>query len=205
MDKENTIIEEFVDYLQPELTAYESSLYLFLLRNSFLRNGEKEIRIGKRTIAGGFCKGSRGEHSSYGHVSEVITNLEKKGCIKVGDVDRLGTVYTIVLPRDIPLVAEKIANLKPINEEEDYFTNPDRRKEVFERDGWICQYCGDRLNQQNATLDHFVPQSKNGKHTKDNLRTCCLICNSIKSGKTYEEAAPLILKSIQQRRAKSLK
>ena len=35
---------------------------------------------------------------------------------------------------------------------------------------------------------------------KENLRTCCLICNSVKSGKSFEEAAPLILKSMQERR-----
>lgn len=203
MEKNSTLlITQLVDYLLPELTPYESSLYLYLLRNSFLRDGTNEIRVGKRTIAEGFCKGSRGGSTSYAHVSEMLTSLEQKGCINIGDTDRFGTLYTVVLPEDIPLVAEKIASAIPITKEEDYFTNPDKRKEIFEKDKWICQYCGDKVNQQNATLDHFVPQSKGGKHYKDNLRTCCLTCNSIKSGKTYEEAAPLLLKSIQERRAK---
>jgi len=47
------------------------------------------------------------------------------------------------------------------------------------------------------------PQSKGGKHTKDNLKTCCFVCNAIKSGKTYEEAAPFLLKSIRERKQKS--
>lgn len=55
------IIEQFVDYLLPELTPYETSLYLYLLRNSFIRNGAVEVRVGKRTIATGYGKGSRGE------------------------------------------------------------------------------------------------------------------------------------------------
>jgi hypothetical protein len=204
MEKElKMVIEQFVDFLAPELTPYESSLYLYLLRNSFIRNETPEIRIGKRTIAGGFTKGSRGEHSSYAHVTEIISSLEKKGCINVGDTDRLGTLYKVILPKDIPLVAEKIIIVKPISEDEDYFTNPDKRKELFERDKWICQYCGDRVTQLNATLDHFIPQTRNGKHTKENLRTCCLVCNGIKSGKTYEEAAPFLLKSIQERRVRS--
>ncbi|MGH7236937.1 MAG: HNH endonuclease [Candidatus Saccharimonadales bacterium] len=62
-------------------------------------------------------------------------------------------------------------------------------------------YCGEKVTAENATLDHLVPQYKGGKHTKENLKTSCLMCNSIKSGKTYEEAAPLLLKSIQERRA----
>ena len=32
------VIEQFVDYLLPELTPYEASVYLYLLRNSFMRN-----------------------------------------------------------------------------------------------------------------------------------------------------------------------
>ena len=199
------IIEHFVDYLLPELTPYESSLYLYLLRNSLLRNGTHEIRIGKRTIAEGFCKGSRGGSTSYAHVSEMLASLEQKGCIKVGDTDRFGTLYVVILPNDIPLVAKKIASNMPTKAEEDYFTNPDKRRELFERDKWICQYCGEKVNQRNATLDHFIPKSKNGDDSKENLRTCCLLCNGIKSGKTYKDAAPLLLKSIQERRARSVK
>jgi len=199
-----TIIEQFVDYLAPELAPYESSLYLYLLRNSFLRSGTSEIRIGKRTIAAEFGKGARGERTSYAHVSEILQRLEKKGCIKVGDTDRLGTLYTVMLPKDIPLVAEKIASSMPTKAEEDYFTNPDKRRELFERDKWICQYCGEKVSQQNATLDHFIPKSKGGDDSKDNLRTCCLLCNGIKSGKTYEEAAPFLLKSIQERRGRNI-
>jgi ribosomal protein L37AE/L43A len=200
-----TIIEQFVDYLVPELTPYESSLYLYLLRNSFLRNGTTEVRVGKRTIATGFGKGSRGEKTNYAHVSEILRKLEKKGCIKVGNTDRFGTLYTVTLPKDIPLVAEKMASSMPTKAEEDYFTNPNKRQELFERDKWICQYCGEKVSQQNATLDHFIPKSKGGDDSKDNLKTCCLLCNGIKSGKTYEEAAPFLLKSIQERRAKSVK
>ena len=200
-----TIIEQFVDYLVPELTPYESSLYLYLLRGSFLRNGTTEVRVGKRTIAARYGKGSRGESTNYAHVSKILQRLEQKGCIKVGDTNRLGTLYTVVLPKDIPLVAEKIAGALPQGSENNYFTDANKRRELFERDKWICQYCGEKVNQQNATLDHFIPQSKSGDNSKDNLKTCCLVCNGIKSGKTYEEAAPFLLKSIQERRARSVK
>ncbi len=197
------IIQQFVDYLVPELTPYESSVYLYLFRNSFLKNGTTEVRVGKRTIAAGYGKGSRGETTDYAHISSVLQKLEQKRCIKVGDTDRFGTLYVVILPKDVPSVARKINSSLPIEAEEDYFTNPDRRLELFERDKWICQYCGEKVNQQNATLDHFIPRSKGGVDSKDNLRTCCLLCNSMKSGKTYEDAAPLLLKNIQERRARS--
>ena len=199
------IIEQFVDYLSPELTPYEISVYLYLLRNSFLKNAVAELRVGKRTIAAGHGKASRGEETAYAHVSEILKKLEEKGCIKIGDTNREGTLYIVNLPKDIPLVAEKIASLLPQDKEEDYFNDPEKKREMFERDKWICQYCGEKVTQENATLDHFIPQSKGGKSSKDNLRTCCLICNSIKSGKSYEGAAPFLLKSIQERRARSHK
>ena len=197
------IIEQFVDYLSPELTPYEASVYLYLLRNSFLKNGTTEVRIGKRTIAAGHGKSSRGEKTAYAHASEILKRLEEKGCIKIGDTNREGTLYSINLPRNIPFVAEKIASLLPQDTEEDYFNDPEKRREIFERDKWICQYCGEKITQENATIDHFIPQSKGGKHNKGNLKLCCFICNSIKSGKTYEEAAQFLLKSIQERKAKS--
>jgi hypothetical protein len=199
------IIEQFVDYLVPELTPYESSIYLYLLRNSFLKDRTVEVRVGKRTIAAGYGKGARGESTNYAHVTKILQRLEQKGCIKVGDTNRLGTRYTIILPKEIPSIAEKLARALPQKSENDYFTNVNKRLEIFKRDKWFCQYCGEKVDQQNATLDHFIPQSKGGDNSKDNLKTCCLVCNGIKSGKTYEEAAPSLLKSIQERRARSVK
>jgi hypothetical protein len=202
---ENTkiIIEQFVDYLSPELTPYEASIYLYLFRNSFLKNGTAEVRIGKRTIAAEHGKSSRGEETAYAHVSEIVKKLEEKGCIKIGDTNREGTLYIVNLPKDIPSVAEKLAALLPQNTEEDYFSDPERRQEIFSRDKQVCQYCGEKVTPENSTLDHFIPQGKGGKHNKENLKTSCLTCNSIKSGKTYEEAAPFLLRSIQERKARS--
>jgi len=197
------IIEQFVDYLLPDLTPSETSLYLYLLCNSFVKNNSFEVRVGKRTIATKYGKGSRGEKTNYGHVSKTLKMLEGKGCIKIKDTNREGTLYIVNLPKDIPLVAEKIASLIPQDTEEDYFNDPEKRRKIFERDKWICQYCGEKVTQENATIDHFIPQSKGGKHNKENLKLCCFICNSIKSGKSYEEAAPFLLKSIQERKSRS--
>ena len=100
------------------------------------------------------------------------------------------------------MVDEKIASISLRGTEEDYFNDQQRRCEIFERDKWICQYCGEKVTSENVTLDHFIPQSKGGQHNKENLKTCCLICNGIKSVKTYEEVAPFLLSSIQKRRSK---
>lgn len=193
------IIERFVDLLMPELTPYEASLYIFFLRNSHIKNNLPEIRIGKRTISVELGQGIMGDKISYQQISKMLKGLGEKGCIKIGDTNRDGTLYRIFLPEEISSVKEKLAiTTEPV--EEDYFTDPEKRKELFERDKYTCFYCGEKVTPENSTLDHLVPQSKDGKHTKKNLKTSCLICNSIKSGKSYEEAAPYLLKSIQERR-----
>ncbi len=196
------IIQYLVDYLMPELTPYETSLYIYLLRHSAL-NGSSEVRVGKRTIAAGLGKGVRGEKTSYEHVSETLERLERKGCIKIGSVAKEGTLYCVMMPKDVPLVSQKLATLSSPNTEENYFDDTAERHEVFERDRWICQYCGERVTRDNATLDHFIPQCKGGKPTKDNLKTSCFVCNSLKSGRTLEEAAPLLLKAVQERKSQS--
>ena len=195
----NKIIKEFVDYLLPDLTPYEASLYLYLLRQSILENGQPTIRVGKRTIVSAYGKGSRGERTNYAHISKVINSLDAKDVLKIGDVSREGTLYTINLPEEIPLVSKKMA-MATQTKEDDYFNDQEKRQELFERDKWKCHYCGEEVTKDSATLDHLIPQSNGGKNTKENLKTSCLLCNSIKSGKTYEEAAPQLLKSISQRK-----
>lgn len=192
------IIEQFTDYLLPSLTPYEAVLYIFLLRNTHFLNNVDVIRIGKRTISDRISK-SRGTKTAYSHVTELLAALQEKQCIKIGDTNRDGTLYAVFLPEDIPLVHDKQVVVSLL-ETEDYYTNPDRRIEVFERDSYKCFYCGEKLTPKNASLDHLIPQHAGGLHAKDNLKTACLTCNSIKSGKSYEEAAPLLLKSIQERR-----
>lgn len=196
------IIEQFADYLMPELTPYETAMYLFFLRSSYLKNEDSKVRIGKRTIADKYGKGSRGEKTNYAHITKLVKGLETKNCIQIGDTNRGGTSYTVLLPNEIPLVKEKLSIVAD-SKEEDFFTNSKKREEIFERDKYTCHYCGEKVDSGNATLDHLIPQHKGGKHGKDNLETSCLLCNSIKSGKTYEEAAPFLLKSIQERRQKS--
>lgn len=194
------IIEQFVDFLQPLLTPYEANLYIFLLRNSYIKNGMKDIRIGKRTIAAGLGA-SRGEKTNYAHVTKLINSLATKYCITINDTNREGTLYSISLPEEVPLVKERMSIVDEFVDE-DYFTKSEKRNEIFERDQYTCYYCGEKITAKNATLDHLIPQHQGGKHTKDNLKASCLICNSIKSGKSYKEAAPLLLKSIQERRTR---
>jgi len=192
------IIKEFIDFVVPELTPAEAAVYLLLMRQTILENDSLETRIGKRTIAEKYGQGVRGTKTNFGHINRLLKQLITKGCISVGDVNREGTLYRLILPKNIPFVSEKLKSSKSL-ENDDYFNPPNKRQEIFERDNWRCSYCGEKVDKKNVTLDHFIPQSKGGTHSKENLKTACLVCNSIKTGKSYEEAASYLLKSIQAR------
>jgi hypothetical protein len=104
-------------------------------------------------------------------------------------------------------VMEKV-DFKIIDENTIYlmdFLNPEKedmvtRIEVFERDDYICQYCGG----EGDSLDHVFPESKGGAFVANNLVVSCKSCNSIKGNTvmTTEEARKRIkrLKRIQKKR-----
>jgi 5-methylcytosine-specific restriction endonuclease McrA len=54
------------------------------------------------------------------------------------------------------------------------------KSNVFLRDLYTCQYCGDGVNRKTATLDHVLPVSHGGKTTYENCVTACGPCNSSK-------------------------
>ena len=188
-----------VDYLFPDLDTYEAGLYFFFYRKT-IYIGEVSIIIGKRAISsrfvhrtmGGGKENKGGLWVNYQHLSRALNSLERKGCIKSGDVSRDGTLYIVIPPHEIANVINKLSSESAMKvPTPDYFSDPIYRKEAFERDNWICCYRGGKLTTTTATIDHSVPQSKGGGHDIGNLRTSCLMCNSIESVKSYEEAAPL--------------
>ena len=197
-DQFKKVFESFVDLLLPELTPFEATVYVILLRRGLDQSDDCKIRIGQRTLAKAWASPRAAEVTSRAHILRTIKGLEEKGVIEVGDTNREGTLYAVLLPDQVPSVKEKLRIVAdPV--EEDFFTDPIRRKEIFKRDKYVCFYCGEKVTQENATLDHLIPQHIAKSHARDNLKTSCLTCNSIKSGKTYDEAAPLLLRSIQRR------
>lgn len=69
------------------------------------------------------------------------------------------------------------------------------RKNLWIRDGFSCQYTGQRLKLKEATIDHIVPQSKGGTSSWLNVVICDRTVNRRKGDRTPEEAG---LKLIRQ-------
>jgi hypothetical protein len=67
------------------------------------------------------------------------------------------------------------------------------RFRVFKRDGFSCQYCGQKPPHVVLEIDHIIPKSKGGRDDMENLITACFDCNR---GKSSEELSdiPKIMK-----------
>jgi 5-methylcytosine-specific restriction endonuclease McrA len=59
------------------------------------------------------------------------------------------------------------------------------RFNVFLRDRFECQYCGD---VDDLTFDHLIPRSRGGRTTWDNVVTACAPCNLRKGGRLAQQA-----------------
>ena len=68
------------------------------------------------------------------------------------------------------------------------------RFNVFLRDRFSCQYCGDRFPAGNLTFDHVIPRSRGGQTTWRNVVTACSECNLRKANHLPERVGMIPLK-----------
>jgi 5-methylcytosine-specific restriction endonuclease McrA len=68
---------------------------------------------------------------------------------------------------------------------------------------WKCPYCGNAFGTSYSrrgrwqgwlrpTLEHIVPKSFGGDHTKENLLAICQVCNSLKYNQLFKSYQVLI-------------
>jgi 5-methylcytosine-specific restriction endonuclease McrA len=68
------------------------------------------------------------------------------------------------------------------------------RVNIFTRDGFRCQYCGDRKGMDALNYDHVLPRVRGGKTAWENIVTSCYACNVRKGSRTPEEAGMKLLR-----------
>lgn len=68
------------------------------------------------------------------------------------------------------------------------------RHNVFLRDKFTCQYCGDKFGERELNLDHVLPRDKGGKTTWENIVTSCIRCNTRKANKHLHEVSMRLLR-----------
>ena len=71
---------------------------------------------------------------------------------------------------------------------------PFTRFNLFLRDNFTCQYCGDIFNSNELTFDHVIPKSKGGETKWENVVAACGKCNLKKSDLLLTEVNMKLIK-----------
>jgi 5-methylcytosine-specific restriction endonuclease McrA len=65
---------------------------------------------------------------------------------------------------------------------------PFTRANIYRRDDYECQYCGESFQPEDLTFDHVVPAAHGGRRDWMNIVTACVPCNRSKGARTPAEA-----------------
>src|ERR1700722_1077090 len=57
------------------------------------------------------------------------------------------------------------------------------RINVYTRDGFRCQYCGERKEMRDLNYDHVIPRVRGGHTVWENIVTSCYACNDRKGSR----------------------
>ena len=68
------------------------------------------------------------------------------------------------------------------------------RINVYTRDGFRCQYCGEKKGMRDLNYDHVIPRVRGGQTVWENIVTSCYACNDRKGSRTPEEAGMTLRK-----------
>jgi 5-methylcytosine-specific restriction endonuclease McrA len=107
--------------------------------------------------------------------------------ISVYDRDVHAVSFTFKLPSVIRLL-----RFVHIKRRLDYV--PFSRANIYARDEYTCQYCGEVFPTSELTFDHVVPVAHGGRKDWENIVTCCVTCNRRKGGRTPEQAGMRLIR-----------
>lgn len=57
------------------------------------------------------------------------------------------------------------------------------RENIFRRDDFTCQYCGQQKEPEDLNIDHVIPRNKGGTNVWENVVCSCILCNTRKGNK----------------------
>lgn len=62
------------------------------------------------------------------------------------------------------------------------------RENIFRRDDFTCQYCGQQKEAAELNIDHVIPRDKGGANVWENVVCSCIPCNTRKGNRMPEKA-----------------
>ena len=109
----------------------------------------------------------------------VLAYLEKVEVIETWDAEVRSPSRSMMTPAVVRLKKGSVATKQSIR-----FS----RVNVFTRDRFRCQYCGDHKPVKQLNYDHVIPRVQGGKTVWENIVTSCYACNDRKGSRTPEQA-----------------
>lgn len=187
------VLEQFHDYLAPKLDTYEQAIYLYVLRHSRLQ-GLDEIVVGfksaRRRIAMGI--GEKGKPMAERTCYDKLRSLQAKGCLQVVASEQNGTRLRLRLPSEIEgLIVAVVDEIAVSFEELDFFSIPEYRLAILERDGNRCAYCLRAIDESNYVIEHVASRPV-GDNSYRNLVAACRGCNNRKGKSPAEDFLRLL-------------
>ncbi|MCH8332940.1 HNH endonuclease [Candidatus Sumerlaeota bacterium] len=61
------------------------------------------------------------------------------------------------------------------------------RRNIYLRDRYQCQYCGQTPGRADLTIDHVIPRSRGGRSVWQNVAVACTVCNTKKGNRLPAE------------------
>ncbi|MDQ8194277.1 HNH endonuclease [Coraliomargarita sp. SDUM461004] len=74
------------------------------------------------------------------------------------------------------------------------------RDNLFERDDYRCQYCGNHFDAGHLNMDHVIPRDRGGRTSWENIVTSCISCNSRKANRLPHQANMRLLRKPERPR-----
>lgn len=185
---ERYIIESsnITKYLSRIIKDKALAVYHVLFHLAYFETGKGELVIPWAKV-GAFIRSDQNniiDDSST--VKRRLLPLLQNQCITVNSQRGRANEIVVHLPSEIPeckKLIEKEEAAFPDTErtdDADYYSDPERRLMVLERDKRKCIYCLIDVSEDSFVLDHIIPVSKGGTHKKFNLVAACTGCNQRK-------------------------
>jgi 5-methylcytosine-specific restriction endonuclease McrA len=115
----------------------------------------------------------------------VLSYLGKVEVLEEYDEELRAPSITLRTPAVVRLMAGSVSTKSKVR-----FS----RMNVFLRDGFRCQYCGEKKLMDELNYDHVLPRTRGGKTAWENIVASCYACNDRKGSRTPEEAGMKLLR-----------
>jgi hypothetical protein len=125
---------------------------------------------------------------TYYYKDMVLFELGNPVATIHGGLNRITSIPTILTTNSIIGIKRSIVKKSEI-ERIPTLTN----EKLFERDKYICGYCGEFFHKKFLSRDHIHPVCQGGKNIWTNVVTSCIICNNRKGGRTLQQSKMALL------------